>query len=77
MTSEQFTAWDSAIGARRTVVLGVTMWMTWRSFLWATQYAAAMPAADSAGAALVIAAVLAPISVLQGYVFKSYLEAKP
>ena len=49
--------------------------MTWRSFLWATQYAAATTA-DGASTALVIAAVLAPISLLQGYVFKAYLESK-
>lgn len=76
-TPETFAAWDSAIGARRTAVLGITLWMTWRSFLWATEYAGAHAAADGASIALVIAAVLAPISVLQAYVFKAYLESKP
>ena len=76
MTPEQFAAWDAAIGPRRTAVLAITLWMTWRSFLWATQYAGASTA-DGSSVALVVAAVLAPISLLQGYVFKAYLESKP
>jgi hypothetical protein len=75
VTPGQFVAWDAAIGVRRTAVLGITLWMTRRSFLWATQYAAATTT-DGASTALVIAAVLAPISLLQGYVFKAYLESK-
>ena len=77
ITPEVFVAWDNAIGVRRTAVLGITLWMTWRPFLWATQYAGEHAAADGAQVALVIAAVLAPISVLQAYVFKAYLESKP
>lgn len=77
MTHEQFVAWDAAIGVRRTMVLGITLWMTWRSFLWATQYASGLPPSEGANVALVVAAVLAPISVLQAYVFKAYLESKP
>lgn len=76
-TPESFTAWDNALGARRTAVLGITLWMTWRSFLWATDFALLNAERDGATTALVIAAVLAPISVLQGYVFKAYLESKP
>jgi len=77
VTPKQFIDWDNAIGVRRTAVLAITLWMTWRSFLWATEYAKAQASMEGASVALVIAAVLAPISVLQAYVFKAYIESKP
>lgn len=49
--------------------------MTWRATEWAMAYAnhTALAGAD---AALIIGAVTAPITVLLGYVFKSYNEAR-
>lgn len=71
---------DNALGLRRTATLGITLWMTWRTFQWANDYAEIVLAANNDGATLgaaaIIAAVTAPVSVLQGYVFKAYIESK-
>jgi hypothetical protein len=77
-TKVNFAEWERKLGIRRTVVLGVTLWMTWKCFQWANDYAEAVLAAsgDALGAAAIIAAVTAPVSVLQGYVFKAYIESK-
>jgi hypothetical protein len=72
-TLEQFIAWDSALGLRRTAVLGLTLWMTWRSFLWAGVYANAHSTTEGA---LVLAAVLGPIATLQTFVFRIYSDGK-
>jgi hypothetical protein len=72
--------WERKLAVRRTAVLGITLWMTWKCFQWANDYAEIVLAANSDGATLgaaaIIAAVTAPISVLQGYVFKAYIESK-
>jgi len=59
----------------RSFVLYVTVWMTWEAFHWAAVFATETdkPGAD---VALIIAAVTAPISVLQGFVFKVYSESR-
>jgi hypothetical protein len=59
----------------RSFVLYVTVWMTWEAFNWAAIFATTT---DKQGAdvALIIAAVTAPISVLQGFVFKVYSESR-
>lgn len=59
----------------RSGVLYVTVWMTWLAFDWAAKYAydTDKPGADIA---LIIAAVTAPISVLQGFVFKVYSDSR-
>lgn len=59
----------------RSFVLYVTVWMTWLAFDWAAIFATTT---DKTGAdvALIIAAVTAPISLLQGFVFKTYTESK-
>jgi hypothetical protein len=71
---------EERLALRRTVLLAVTVWLTWRSFQWANDYAEIVLAANSDGATLgaaaIIAAVTMPISVLQGYVFKAYIESK-
>jgi hypothetical protein len=56
-------------------VLGTTLWMTWKSFTWAAAYAidSARPGAD---VAMIIAAVLAPISLLQGHAFRAYIDSR-
>ena len=76
---DTITRWEHRLALRRTGVLGITLWMTWRSFLWATEYA--RHALDKGGeliaAAAMIAAVLAPIAYLQKAVFDAYIASKP
>lgn len=59
----------------RAATLYVTLWMTWRAFLWASEFSL-VSKLDGIGTAAVIAAVTAPISALQGFIFKSYMEGK-
>ena len=60
----------------RSFVLYITVWMTWEAFTWAAEFATTT-AKVGADVALIIAAVTAPISVLQGFVFKVYSESRP
>lgn len=75
MTFDKFIWMENRLGLRRSVVLFVTLWMTYRAFSWAALYAGGLATVD-AGAALIIAAVTAPITYLQKVVFDAYLEAK-
>jgi len=75
MTLEKFVWFENKLGVRRTIVLFVTLWMTYRAFGWAAEYASGLPSID-AGAALIIAAVTGPVSILQKYVFDAYILAK-
>lgn len=59
----------------RSGVLYVTVWMTWAAFQWAAVFATTTDKVGS-DVALIIAAVTAPISVLQGFVFKVYAESR-
>lgn len=59
----------------RAMTLYITMWMTWKAFAWAAIYAIATNH-DGLQQAAVIAAVTAPVSALQVFVFRSYMEAK-
>lgn len=71
--------WEEKLAIRRSTVLFTTLWMTWRSFTWATAYVSSVNLADNnaaLAAATMIAAVTAPIAALQGYVFKAYIDAK-
>lgn len=72
---EKFWNWVDSRAAVRRIVLGVTLYLTWHSYLWAAAYAMS---SDRPGmeVATIIAAVLAPISVLQGHVFKAYLGSR-
>jgi hypothetical protein len=80
MTLEDFTAWEEKLGLRRSVVLFVTLWMTWISFEWAAAFAyVVVVKADNnlmLAAAALIAAVTAPVTYLQVAVFKAYIESK-
>lgn len=71
---------DDRLAIRRSVVLFVTLWMTWRAFDWAGQFAyVAMVKADGnlmLAAAGLVAAVTAPIAYLQKVVFDAYIAAK-
>lgn len=67
--------WERKLAVRRSVVLFVTLWMTYKAFDWAAAYAGSLGSVD-ASAALVIAAVTAPITYLQKVVFEAYIAAK-
>lgn len=71
----EFIAWVDrrSFISVRAFTLYVTLWMTWEAFRWAAEYAFASRL-DGLTIAAVIAAVTAPISVLQGFVFKVYAE---
>lgn len=80
MTLEAFVRWEQKLALRRSAVLFTTLWMTWRAFTWAAEYASALIAVGGndawVAAAAMIAAVTAPISVLQAAVFKAYIDSK-
>ena len=59
----------------RSFVLYVTVWMTWEAFNWAAVFATTT-VKEGSDVSLIIAAVTAPISVLQGFVFKVYSESR-
>lgn len=77
---DTFTAWEEKLAIRRSVVLFMTLWMTWRAFTWAAAYASQVSAAGGetsiVAAAAMIAAVTMPITYLQQAVFKAYIESK-
>lgn len=67
--------WISRVGhieVARPVTLGVTVWMTYNAYQWAAEFATSS-SRDGMEVAMIVAAVIAPVSVLQGYVFKAYL----
>lgn len=74
MTPERFAVVEDKLAIRRSAVLAVTVWMTWRAFEWAAVYATS--AKVGLEAAAIIAAVTAPITYLQAAVFKTYIEGK-
>lgn len=59
----------------RRIVLAVTVYMTYASFVWAANFA---DTTDKTGAevGLIIAAVTGPVSLLQGFVLKVYSESR-
>jgi hypothetical protein len=59
----------------RSGVLYVTVWMTWLAFDWAGRFAFQTPK-DGAEVALIIAAVTAPVTALQMFIFKIYSESR-
>jgi len=75
---QSFSDWEEKIGLRRSAVLGVTVWMSWRAFDWAASFASTngVDGTESIAIAAIIAAVTAPITYLQAAVFKAYLDSK-
>lgn len=75
---EAASAWESKLALRRTAVLAITLWMTWRVTVWSFAFTHSVLAAkgDMLGAAAMLGAVTAPLAALQGYVFKVYVAAK-
>jgi hypothetical protein len=68
--------WERKLAIRRSTVLFVTLWMTYRAFEWAAGYANSTSLTSGLEAAAIIAAVTAPITYLQTAVFKAYISAK-
>lgn len=68
--------WERKLAIRRTLVLFITLWMTWKSFYWATVYAMSGIETNGVEAAAIIAAVTMPISYLQKAVFGQYIDSK-
>lgn len=68
--------WERKLALRRTTVLFVTLWMTYRAFEWAAHYAMSGMETNGMEAAAIIAAVTAPICALQAAVFKTYADSK-
>lgn len=71
-----FWDWVDSRSVVRRLVLFITLWMTWLAFQWAAEFALVVIDKSGIEAAAIIAAVTAPISVLQGYVFKVYAEGR-
>lgn len=71
-----WVALEDRLALRRTLVLAVTVWMTWRAFAWAGEYAMLTKLTSGIDTAAIIAAVTAPITYLQVAVFKAYIDAK-
>lgn len=76
----KFAAVEQRLGLRRSLVLFVTLWMTYKAYDWAAQFAyVVMVKADNnlmlAAAGLVVA-VTAPITYLQKVVFEAYITSK-
>ena len=77
----KFANVEHRLGIRRTFVLMATLWMTYKAYDWAAQFAyVVMVKADNnlmlAAAGLVVA-VTAPITYLQKVVFEAYITSKP
>lgn len=77
---DRFVEVEQALGVRRSAVLFTTLWMTWKAFDWAAQYAyVVMVKADNnlmLAAAGLILAVTGPISYLQKVVFEAYIISR-
>lgn len=72
---DRFWSWVDNRSIVRRIVLFAMLWMTWSAFTWAAMFAAT---SDKSGTdvAAIIAAVTAPISLLQGYVFQVYAKGR-
>ena len=80
MTIDRILAWVDRRNfvAVRTVVLAVTVWMTWRVTVWAVELTKLWLLTDKNGIELaaVLAAVTVPFSAQQVFAFKTYMGAK-
>ncbi len=70
------TTWERKLAIRRSIVLFVTLWMTYRAFDWAAAYAMAGLATSGVEAGAIILAVTAPITYLQKVVFEAYINSR-
>lgn len=75
----KFAAVEERLALRRTLVLFITLWMTWRVTEWSFVFgrdALRLDAAGVAGAGVLLGAITAPIAYLLKAVFALYIEAK-
>lgn len=75
---DRFLAWADKrhFVSVRALTLYVTLLMTWDAFRWAASYASQVIDKPQLATAAIIAAVTAPVSALQGFVFKWYMDSK-
>ena len=64
------------VGVIRPLVLGVTVWLTYQSFTWGVDFADHSTRAGS-DVAMILGAVMVPVSALQTFIFKLYLSSIP
>lgn len=74
-TLSHLVAVEAKLGIRRTLVLALAVWMTWRISEWGMQFAVGNER-NGVEIAAIIAAVTAPITLFAGTVFKTYVEGK-
>lgn len=75
----KFAEVEERLALRRTLVLFLTVWMTWRVTAWGFDFGMAalkLDAAGVAGAGILLGAITAPIAFLQKAVFELYIKAK-
>lgn len=75
MTLERFAKLDAALGVRRTVVLFLSIWLTYDSYQWAAQFAT-WTERTGIEVAAIVGAVTTPVSWIVIAVFKTYAEGK-
>ncbi len=78
MSPDRFLAWADRrhFVSVRAIVLYVTLWMTWRAFTWAAEFAYATTGKPGLDIAAIIGAVTVPITALQSFTFRWFMEAK-
>ena len=74
-TLAQLVEIEHKLGIRRTLVLALAVWMTWRISEWGMWFAVGNER-NGMEIAAIIAAVTAPITLFAGTVFKTYVEGK-
>ena len=74
-TVAYLVAVEAKLGIRRTLVLALAVWMTWRISEWGMWFAVGNDR-NGMEIAAIIAAVTAPITLFAGTVFKTYVEGK-
>jgi hypothetical protein len=75
MTIDRFLQIEQALGVRRTLVLALSIWLTYDSYQWAAQFATYTERTGIEVAAIV-GAVTAPVSWIVIAVFKAYTDGK-
>ena len=77
MTIDRVLAWleKKNFVSVHALTLYITVWMSWEAFLRMSAYALASKL-DGIGTAAVIAAITAPITALQVFVFRIYSESR-
>jgi hypothetical protein len=70
-----FWDWVDNRSIIRRLSFGVTVWMTYQSFTWATEFASTTTK-DGAEVGIIIAAVTAPIAALQAFVTSTYSSSR-